>query len=70
MLLDNLKSKRCIDLEYKSDKFVETLKFERNVEPGFVTQKTLTQMIEYIKVLEWRVEKLSGIWKGGNSSSH
>ncbi|MDQ0888528.1 hypothetical protein QFZ81_003616 [Paenibacillus sp. V4I9] len=57
-LLVKFNSERKLDFHKKCDDFEKKLSFEKSVAPGFVTQKTLAQMIEYMRTLEWKVEEL------------
>ncbi|MCP1312253.1 hypothetical protein [Paenibacillus tyrfis] len=61
-LLRRFKNVRCEKLERRSDFFVKSIEIEARGVPGFVTQQTLRNMIEYMKKLEWKIEELQGIW--------
>ncbi|UUZ80524.1 hypothetical protein LJK88_37560 [Paenibacillus sp. P26] len=61
-LLDRFKNKRCKHIERKSGFFEKLTKLEETGVPGFVTKKTLHQMIEYMRILEWKLEEQQGIW--------
>ncbi len=59
-LLIKYQNKRCSDFEWQSDTFIKITEVEKSTIPGFVTQKTLSQMVEYMRRMEWKIEQLIG----------
>jgi hypothetical protein len=57
-LLVSFNEKRNIEFHKKSNEFKRRLKIEKSVAPGFVTSKTLAQVIGYMRTLEWKIEEL------------
>lgn len=43
---------------FMSDKFKEKMELEIKHFPGILTDKTRYQIIDYMKILEWRIEEL------------
>lgn len=62
-LTNRFKSSRNEPFIKQSDFFEDIMKSQIKGIPGFVTKKTLKDMSEYMKQLEWRIEELNGIWK-------
>lgn len=61
-LANRFKNNRCMQFDKQSEKFENIMKSQIKGIPGFVTKKTLHDISEYIKQLEWRIEELNGIW--------
>jgi hypothetical protein len=57
-LILKYQNKRCIDFKLQSDIFANIIEIEKNTIPGFVTQKTLSQIFEYMRTMEWKIEQL------------
>lgn len=58
-LLLKYQKKRCIeDLNFKSTDFKKILEFQ-NKFSGIIPRKNQIEMIEYMKILEWRIEELT-----------
>ncbi|MEC0270475.1 hypothetical protein [Paenibacillus anseongense] len=47
-----------LDFYKRCEEFENQISFEKLVSPGFITQKTLAQMIEYMRTLGWKVDEL------------
>lgn len=62
-LIIHFKSSRSESFEKQSEFLEVVTKSEIKGIPGFVTKKTLQDMCEYMKQLEWKIEEQSGIWR-------
>jgi hypothetical protein len=56
------KNSHCVPVSKMSNRFEKIIKVERNGVPGFITRKTEEEMLAYIRVLEWKIDDLQGIW--------
>lgn len=57
-LLVSFNEKRNVEFHKRSNEFECRLENEKAGVPGFVTQATLAQIIDYMRTLEWKVEEL------------
>ncbi|CAN7310873.1 hypothetical protein LJR153_001682 [Paenibacillus sp. LjRoot153] len=57
-LLNKFKGDRDVTFTKQCEEFEKRITIEKSMVPGFVTQDTLNQMIEYMRTLEWKVEEL------------
>ncbi|MBB3108165.1 hypothetical protein FHS18_000193 [Paenibacillus phyllosphaerae] len=62
-LLEKYRDTRCRPIEKKSSLFENMISVELKGVPGFVTPRTRSSMIEYMRHLEWQIDQLSGIWR-------
>ncbi|MCU6790732.1 hypothetical protein OB236_01210 [Paenibacillus sp. WQ 127069] len=58
----SFKNSHCTPVNKKSDILEKTIAVEKSTVPGFISRKTETEMLAYIKVLEWKIDDLQGIW--------
>ncbi|MCZ8513392.1 hypothetical protein O9H85_13330 [Paenibacillus filicis] len=58
----SFRNSRCKIISKKSTFFEKVLNMENEGVLGYITKKTQSQILEYIKQLEWKVEELGGIW--------
>ncbi|MDF2960317.1 MAG: hypothetical protein K0S39_2052 [Paenibacillus sp.] len=60
------KNTRCKEVSKKSAYFEKVMKIECEGVLGFITKQTQSNVLEYMKHLEWKLEELEGIWLNGN----
>ncbi|KRE96905.1 hypothetical protein ASG89_30720 [Paenibacillus sp. Soil766] len=60
-LLVSFNEKRNVEFHKRSNDFERMMKNEKAGIPGFVTQATLTQIIDYMRTLEWKIDELVGV---------
>ncbi|WP_144028905.1 hypothetical protein [Paenibacillus tyrfis] len=58
----SFRNSRCKIISKKSSFFKKVMEMENQGVPGYVTKKTQSQILEYIKQLEWKIEELEGVW--------
>jgi hypothetical protein len=68
-ILLSFKNSRCTPVNKQSDIFEKIIAVEKSSIPGFITPRTVAEMIAYMKVLEWKIDDLQGIWLISSSSS-
>lgn len=61
-LINQFKNTRSNPFEKQSEYFENIMKSQIKGIPGFVTKRTLQEITEYMKQLEWRIEEQNGIW--------
>ncbi|OME94510.1 hypothetical protein BK127_41465 [Paenibacillus sp. FSL H7-0331] len=58
----SFKNSHCVPVSKMSNRFEKIITVERNSVSGFITRKTEEEMLAYIRVLEWKIDDLQGIW--------
>jgi hypothetical protein len=53
------KKRECAELTVRSTEFEKRIEMEITRFPGYLTPKTRSEVIEYIRLLEWKLQQLN-----------